>query len=139
MNDRKLENKIRQDIARIKKDMETLAGHSATRVTRFGDDLSKGTDNAKGDLVTWAEDNVSDMSKELEQLTGDAKDTLVSVAAKVRKEVGHGLHQYNTKVQEFADKAPGSLGREAVRYPWVALTLTMVVGLMLGMLLKPAR
>lgn len=139
MNDRKLENKIRQDIVKVKKDLRTLAGHGAARVSRFEDNVSEVAGNAKADLTTWVEDNVSQMSKELEKLTGDVKDTVVGAAATVKKEVGHGLRQYNAKVQELADKAPGGLGKQAVRYPWVAVTITMVVGFMLGMLIKPAR
>ena len=139
MNNRKLENKIRQDIAKVKKDLRTLTGHSAARVSKFEDKVSEVSGNAKTDLTTWVEENISQMSKELEKLSGDAKDTVVSAAATVKKEVGHGLRQYNAKVQELADKAPGSFGKEAIRYPWVAVTITIIVGFMLGILLKPAR
>ena len=139
MNDRKLETKIRQDIANVKKDLRTLAGHGAARVSRFEDNISEVTDNARADLTTWVEENVSQMSKEFEKLTRDAKDAVVGTATKVKKDVGHGLSQYNAKVQELADKAPGGFGKKAIRYPWVAVTITMVVGFMLGMLIKPAR
>jgi ElaB/YqjD/DUF883 family membrane-anchored ribosome-binding protein len=139
MNDRKLEIKIRQDIAKVKKDLKKLAGHGTARVSRFQDNVYEVTGNARADLTTWVEENVTQMSKEFEKLTGDAKDAVVSAAAMVKKDVGHGLRQYNAKVQELADKAPGGFGKKAVRYPWVAVTITMVIGFMLGMLIKPAR
>ena len=85
------------------------------------------------------DENASQMSKEFEKLTGDARDTLVNVAATAKKDVGHGLSQYNTKVQELADKAPGGFGKKAAKYPWVALSITVVVGFLLGMLIRPAR
>ena len=139
MNDRQLENKICQDAANVIKDVSTLAGDSAARFGRFENDVSRATGKAKVDLTTWVDENVSQMSKEFEKLTGDARDTLVNVAATAKKDVGHGLSQYNTKVQELADKAPGGFGKKAAKYPWVALSITVVVGFLLGMLIRPAR
>lgn len=139
MNDRQLENKICQDAANVIKDVGTLAGDSAARFGRFENDVSQATGKAKVDLTTWVDENVSQMSKEFEKLTGDARDTLVKAAATAKKDVGHGLSQYNTKVQELADKAPGGFGKKAAKYPWVALSITVVVGFLLGMLIRPAR
>jgi ElaB/YqjD/DUF883 family membrane-anchored ribosome-binding protein len=64
---------------------------------------------------------------------------VVAAAATLKKDVGHGLSQYNAKVQEVADKVPGHFGEMAARYPWVAISLSLAVGLLLGSLLKPAR
>jgi ElaB/YqjD/DUF883 family membrane-anchored ribosome-binding protein len=139
MNDQKLENKIRQDILNIKKDLRTLAGHGTTRVNRIEGDISDFTGNARAGLSTWVEENVSQMSKDFERLTGNAMDTVASAAATVKKEVGHGLNQYNAKAQEYADKIPGGLAEKAARYPWVAISIGLGFGLILGGLLKPAR
>lgn len=139
MNDRQLENKICQDAANVIKDVSTLAGDSAARFGRFENDVSQATGKAKVDLTTWVDENVSQMSKEFEKLTGDARDALVNAAATAKKDVGHGLSQYNTKVQELADKAPGGFGKKAAKYPWVALSITVVVGFLLGTLIRPAR
>lgn len=139
MNDRQLENKICQDAANVIKDVGTLAGDSAARFGRFENDVSQATGKAKVDLTTWVDENVSQMSKEFEKLTGDARDTLVKVAATAKKDVGHGLSQYNAKVQELANKAPGGFGKKAAKYPWVALSITVVVGFLLGTLIRPAR
>jgi len=139
MNDRKLAKKIRQDAVNVVNDVSTLAGDSAARFGRFEDDVSQATGKAKADLTTWVEENVSQMSKGLEKLTGDARDNLVNATATAKKDVGHGLSQYNAKVQELADKAPGGVGEKAAKYPWVAISITVVLGFLLGMLIRPAR
>lgn len=139
MNDRKLEKKIRQDAVNVVNDVSTLAGDSAARFGRFEDDVSQATGKAKADLTTWVEENVSQMSKGLEKLTGDARDNLVNATATAKKDVGHGLSQYNAKVQKLADKAPGGVGEKAAKYPWVAISITVVLGFLLGMLIRPAR
>ena len=72
-------------------------------------------------------------------MSGDATEAVVGAAATVKKDVGHGLSQYNAKAQEVADKVPGGFGAKTARYPWVAITIALVVGFMLGGFLKPAR
>jgi ElaB/YqjD/DUF883 family membrane-anchored ribosome-binding protein len=139
MNDQQLEKKVRQDGARVKKDISALVGDSAVRFSRFGDNLSQATGKAKEDLTTWVADGSSQLSEGLDKLTGEAKDTVVSTAATVKKEVGHGLVQYNAKAQEVADQVPGGLGKKAARYPWVAISIALTVGFVLGSLLNPAR
>jgi ElaB/YqjD/DUF883 family membrane-anchored ribosome-binding protein len=139
MNDQQLDNKVRRDATKVKKDMSILVGDGAAQLDRFGDNLSQSTVKAKEDLTKWAEDGVSQMSEGFEKLTGDARESLVAAAATMKKDVGYGLSQYNAKVQEVADKVPGRFGEMAARYPWVAISLGLAVGLLLGSLLKPAR
>jgi ElaB/YqjD/DUF883 family membrane-anchored ribosome-binding protein len=139
MNDRQLEKKIRKDAAKVKKDISTLVGDGADRLSRLEDNLSQATGKAKEDLTTWVEDGVSQLSEGFEKLTGDAKETVVGAAAAVKKDVGHGLSQYNAKAQEVADKMPGSFGKKVARYPWVAMSISLAAGFLLGVLLKPAR
>ena len=139
MNDQKLENKIRQDIQNVKKDLRTLAGHGASKVNRIEGDISDFTGNPRTGLSTWVDENVSQVSKDFEKLTGNARDTVAGAAATLKKEVGHGLNQYNAKVQEYVEKIPGGLAEKAARYPWVAISIGLGFGLLLGGLLKPAR
>jgi ElaB/YqjD/DUF883 family membrane-anchored ribosome-binding protein len=113
-------------------------GDSSVRFTRFEDKVSQSTGKAKEDLTTWVEDGVSDLSEGFEKLTDEARESVVNAAATVKKDVGHGLSQYNAKVQKVADKVPGGFGKKAARYPWVAITIALVVGFLLGNLLKPA-
>jgi len=110
MNDQHLENDVRQDAALVKKDLGTLVG-----------------------------DSVSQLTEGIGKLTGDAMGTVVGAAATVKKEVGHGLIQYNAKAQEVADKVPGGLGEMAARYPWVAMSIALAFGFLLGNVLKPGR
>ncbi len=139
MNDQQLENKICQDGTKVKKDLSTLVEDNAARFTKFQDNVSQATGKAKDDLTTWVGDSVSQLSEGFEKLSGDARETVVGAAASVKKDVGHGLSQYNAKAQEVADKVPGGFGKKAASYPWVAISLALVVGFLLGILLKPAR
>lgn len=64
---------------------------------------------------------------------------MVSAAATVKQDVRHGLNDYNAKAQKVADKVPGGFSEMAAKYPWVAISIAVAVGFLLGSLLKPAR
>jgi len=123
----------------VEKDVSTLAEDSAARVARFDDDISETAGKAREDLTTRVKDGVSELSKGFEKLAGDAKETVVGVAETVKKDVGHGLSQYNAKAKEAAGKVPGGFGEKAAAYPWAAISIALGVGFLLGGLLKPAR
>jgi len=110
MNEQQQENQVRQDAARVKKDLNTLLGN-----------------------------RVSQLSEGFEKLTDDAKDSMVGAVETVKKDVGFRLNQYNAKAQEVVDKVPGGFSDKATKYPWVALSLAVGVGFLLGSLLKPNR
>jgi ElaB/YqjD/DUF883 family membrane-anchored ribosome-binding protein len=110
MNDRKLGNKVRQDVDKVKKDINTLV-----------------------------EDSASQLSSKFEKLTDEARETVVGAATSMKKDVGHGLSQYNAKAQDVANKVSGGFARQVARYPWVAMSISLAVGFLLGSLLKPAR
>ena len=48
----------------------------------------------------------------------------------MNKVVGQGLSQYNTKIQEVADRVPGDFAKKAAGYPWVTITLSLAAGLL---------
>jgi hypothetical protein len=137
MNDQQLEKKIRMDTAKVKKDLSILAEHSAARLSRLENNVNQATSKAKEGLATWVDDGVSTLTEGIEKLSGDAKETVVSAAATVKKDVGHGLSQYNAKAQKYADKVPGNFGKKAARYPWVGISIALIFGFVLGSLLKP--
>jgi ElaB/YqjD/DUF883 family membrane-anchored ribosome-binding protein len=110
MNEQQQEKQTQQDVTRVKKDLNTLLSN-----------------------------RVSQISEEIEKLTVDAKDSVVDAAESVKKDVGLRLSQYNTKAQEVVDKVPGGFAEKAVQYPWVALSLAVLVGFVLGNILKPTR
>jgi ElaB/YqjD/DUF883 family membrane-anchored ribosome-binding protein len=128
MKDKAFEKKVDRDFDQAKKDFTTLTEDNIT-----------GLANIKKDLVTLRDDGVTGLSRKFEQLT-DATTEMVTDAVKtLNKDVGHGLSEYNAKVQEAADKVPGGFGEKATRYPWVAMSIALAVGILLGNILKPAR
>ena len=135
MNDRKLERKIRQDAAKVKNDVNTLVRDGTERVFRFDENLSQVAE----DLSTKVDEGAAQLSKGLEKLTGDAKEAVVKTTATMMKDVGHGLSQYNAKVKEVAGKVPGGFVDKVASYPWVAISIGLIGGVLLGLLLKPSR
>ncbi len=110
MNDKQLEKKIMNDAADMRQDLDTLMKNSASKITQ-------GYENLK---------------EKAKETLGDAADT-------VKKEVDHGLSQYNAKAQEYASKVPGNFVDKVTKYPWVTITVVLGIGLLLGGLLKPTR
>jgi len=110
MNDQQLERKIQQNTADIRRDLNSLMEHGVTNV-----------------------------SKGFEKLKNDTQETLSDAAKTVKKDVSHGLGQYNSKAQEYANKVSGNLVDKVTQYPWVAITVGLGIGLILGGLLKPSR
>jgi len=94
--------------------------------------------SAKDSVVTWVEEGVSNIKEGTYQLMDDAKETYDKTAKSIDKNVKHGLRQYNVKAQEFADKVPG-VGDTVIRYPWVAISVSLLIGIALGFFLKPRR
>lgn len=139
MNDRQLDNKVRKDAAKVKKDISTLMVDSTARVTRVQGNFNQATGKVKEEVNTWVDDSVSQLEEGLEKMASDAKESVVGAATSVKKDVGRGLSQYNAKAQEAANKIPGNFGKQAAKYPWVAISIALVVGFLLGGLLKPAR
>lgn len=139
MNDQQLHTKVGQDVAQIKNSLNTLEGDNAARFGRLEANLNKAAGKAKEDLVTWVEDGTSQLSEGFEKFTGEAKDSAVSAATAMKKDVGHGFSQYNAKAQKLADKVPGDFGKQAARYPWVAISIALLVGFLLGSLFQPVR
>lgn len=105
----------------------------------FEEKTLKSVSNAKDHAVTWVEEGVSDIKEGTHHLMDDAKDNLDKTAKSIDKNVKHGLSQYNVKAQEIADKVPGGLGDKVIRYPWVAISVSLIIGIGLGILLKPGR
>jgi ElaB/YqjD/DUF883 family membrane-anchored ribosome-binding protein len=97
------------------------------------------TARVKKDLNTMLTNRVSQITDEIEKLTVEAKDTMVDAAESVKKDIGVRLGQYNSKAQEVVEMVPGGFVEKATRYPWVALSLAVIVGFILGNLFKPTR
>jgi ElaB/YqjD/DUF883 family membrane-anchored ribosome-binding protein len=139
MNDQQLDKKVREDAAKVKKDLNTLLEHSAARLGRFETQFGKSTEKSKKEMTSWVEENLAQLSKSVDGLTGTAKDSVEDVASSVKKSVGYGLKQYNAKAKEVANQFPNQFGKKAVRFPWVTLSIVLVVGLLLGILVRPTQ
>jgi hypothetical protein len=139
MNDRQLEKKIRMDAARVRKDISNLAEDGLVQLNRVENKVSQTSGKAKADLTAWVGKGLTQFGEGVEKVTGDAKETVMDTTAAVKKDIGRGLSQYNAKVQDAANQVPGGFGKKAARYPWVAVTIALMVGLLLGGVLRPVR
>jgi vacuolar-type H+-ATPase subunit H len=105
----------------------------------FKENTLQSVSDAKDNAVTWVEEGVSNLKEGTHHLLDDTKEAIVKTAQSIDKNVKHGLSQYNAKAQELADKVPGGLGDKVIRYPWVAISISLLIGIGLGFLLKPRR
>ena len=128
MSDKTFKKKINRDIDQTKKDLAVLGEDNVTGLTRISKDLD-----------TLGNDGVTGLNRKFSQLAGDAKTRVSDAVETLNKDVSHGLSQYNAKVQDVADRVPGGFGKKAAGYPWVTITISLVFGLLLGLLLKPGR
>jgi ElaB/YqjD/DUF883 family membrane-anchored ribosome-binding protein len=117
MDDKAFENKVNRDINKAKEDVATL----------------------REDVATLGNDSVSRLSRKFERLADDTKELVTDAVKTVNKDVGHGLSQYNAKVQEVADRVPGDFGKKVAQFPWVTMSIALAFGILLGNILKPSR
>lgn len=96
-------------------------------------------DRTKRDLAILRDDTVTGLNHRLQQITEGPKKSAAVAVKSLNKSIGQGLDQYNSKIQEFVSKVPGNLPKKAARYPWVAISMAIVVGLFLGSMMKPNR
>ena len=105
----------------------------------FENKVDRDLDNLNKDFAILGDDSLTGLSRMFEQMADDVKETVADAVEAINQTVGQGLSQYNVKVQDAVDKVPGGLSEKAARYPWVVVTLSLAVGLLLGNVLKPAR
>jgi ElaB/YqjD/DUF883 family membrane-anchored ribosome-binding protein len=96
-------------------------------------------ERVKKDLGTLISNRIGHLTEGFEKITGDAKETVVDATESVKKDVGQRLVQYNDKVQEVVEKVPGGFVEKTIKYPWVALSLAVIAGMVIGGILKPRR
>jgi len=99
----------------------------------------KDAEKVKKDVTLMVGDSVSRVSQEFDKLANTTKETVVSAAETVKREVGNGLSQYNEKARDVAEKVPGDIAKKATEYPWVAISIALTVGFLLGSFIKPGR
>ena len=128
MKDKTFEKKVDRDIDQTIQDFNSLGENNVTGLAKI-----------KTDLVTLGEDGITGLNRKFEHLADDTKEMVTDTLKTLNKDVGHGLSQYNAKVQDVADRFPGDFGKKAAGYPWVTISVSLAIGLLLGLLLKPGR
>lgn len=105
----------------------------------FENKVNRDVVKTKRDLAALRDDGVTGLRRMFEPLADSAREKFAATVKTINKEVDHGLNQYNKKVQDVADKVPGGFSQKAAGYPWVTITISLVFGLLLGVILKPGR
>jgi len=132
MTETQLNQKIQQDVTRVKKDLNTLKEDSVSKAT-------KNFDQSTEDLTAWVNSGVAQLSTGFEKVKDDATEAVVHATTAVKKNVGDGLSQYNAKATEVARKFPGGVGVMVGEYPWVAISIALFAGFLLRGLFMPRR
>jgi len=91
------------------------------------------------DLTALGNDGITGLTRKYEHLADAAKEKATGAVKEFNKQVDYGLSQYNAKVQDVAERVPGGFAKKIAEYPWVTISLSLVLGLLLGILLKPSR
>lgn len=141
MNDHQLEKKVRQDAAKVYKDVNTLLKDGTAQLSRYEEKASKATSKGTESVIKMVEDGVLHLIKRVNKVTGSAEDRVGDTAASVKKDVIHTLNHFNAKAQDVVNKAPIHLTRKTPHFPWGVMALVTSIGLaagfILGVLLKP--
>ena len=106
--------------------------------TRTLDKISQDTRKVKNDVVELARDSTSRLNHGIERFADEAQETVSTATKSVVKDVGQGLSQYNSKVDDLVAKIPGDINKKASRYPWVAVSMFLVAGLLIGVVIGTA-
>jgi ElaB/YqjD/DUF883 family membrane-anchored ribosome-binding protein len=125
MDNQQFENKVRKDADKVKKDVSTLIGDSATQFGRFEENVNQAANKTKADINSWIENN--------------ARDTVEGTANSVMKNVDRQFSQFNAKAEEVANTVPGRFGEKVAKYPYVAISIAVILGFLAGSLLSPAK
>ena len=119
----------------VKEDYRSGMKDGGRQPTRFDQSTEINLDQP----ATWAEDSSAQVQRKLANLKSITLDKVFVATKTMEQEIDHSLNRYNVKVQNLADQVPGDFGRNAARYPWVTISISLAIGLVVGMFLSPAR
>lgn len=139
MSYQQIENKARQDAAKMNTGSSYIVGDASSGFGRFEKDIRRHSRKAKNEFSSWFTDESHQISQGFSKMNEEIKGTAFNIVDTVRKNAGHMLEQYNSKVQQAVDEIPGGFAEKIAKYPWVAISAALVAGFMLGGLLKPAQ
>jgi hypothetical protein len=106
--------------------------------TRTLDRIGHDTQKVKNDVIDLVNDSSARINHGIEKIAGGAQDTVSTTAKTVVRDVGKGLTQYNSRVDGLVAKMPGDINKKASRYPWVAMSMVLVTGLIIGVVIGTA-
>jgi ElaB/YqjD/DUF883 family membrane-anchored ribosome-binding protein len=139
MKNQQTENKLRQDTVQLTKDLGTTIEDNKKQIKNFGEMMNHSATQVEKDVNSWIENGLSSMNNGFETLSDEAKEAINVAASKLKKNTDQSFKQYNSTIQEVADKVPGGFGKNVAKYPWVTISVAVLIGLFLGGLLKLAR
>ena len=125
MSYQQVENKVRQDAARVNNNSSILVGDASVHVSRVEADIDQITKKVKENFDTWVSDGVVKIGKGYGKLKDDMTETATATIRTVKVKTAAALDQYNSKVQIIVEKLPGDLNTKVSRYPWVAMTIAL--------------
>ena len=136
MNDQILIDNVQEDAASLKDDLTNVVEDSASRLSKFKENIGQTTGKAKEEVFHWVDSRVSKMSEGFEKMKSGARETVNEKMSVAKEGVGHGLSRFNSKAQQAAEKIPGGIGKKAASYPWVSISLALGFGLLLSGVFK---
>jgi ElaB/YqjD/DUF883 family membrane-anchored ribosome-binding protein len=139
MKNLQIEDTMQQGSVQLNKDFNKLVNDNETQIKNFGEKMNHSVTQVEQDVNSWIENGISSMNNGFETLTDEAKEAINDAAAKLKKNTGQSFKQYNSKIQQVADKVPGGFSKKVSKYPWVTISIAVIFGLFLGGLLKLAR
>lgn len=139
MDNHQFENKVRKDADKVKKDVSTLIGDSATQFGQFGENVNQTASKTKADINSWIDTNAAQLQEGYNKVTNNARESVTDTANSVMKNVDRQFNQFNSKAQEVANSVPGGLGEKVAKYPYVAISIAVIFGFLVGSLLSPAK
>lgn len=133
------ENKVRHVDAKIKKGMSTLIGNSATQPGQLEGNFYQTANKTNAEINSWIENNALQLQNRYKKLTNHASNSMYDTAYTVINKVDDPFSPFNAKAEEVANIVPGRLGKRAAQYPYVAISIAVIFGFLIGNLLLPAR
>ena len=109
------------------------------RIYRFENKAGQATDRSEEDQTIWVEDGASQLSRGLENIKDSVMEKVVNAVGTMKKSIGYGSDTSNFKAQNIAVHVLSRIRKKAFRYPWVAISTALVVGFLVGSLIRSSR
>jgi len=139
MSDHQMEAKIRKDTEKVKNDVSTLIGDTATQLGRFEENLGQNAIKTRAEIYAWLDQNATQLKEDYNKMASNAKESFTDASNTVMKNVDHQFSNFNAKAEEVVNNVPGGVGEKIAKYPYVAISIAVIFGFLVGSLLSPAK